>query len=172
MCTTKAPPRKLSKPSTLIAQHNNKPPSSAIKTHTQQQDTPPSKCMNLENWETMPMEDLTEIIQARAAPLKIFFPPNNDLRPPSTLLHRSAVVLLGQQVCLGQMPFCIANSIAMRVDASHAKLGNGQRSDISQSKNLTPRPSIHILELPTCQPPHIGLWVCRKNDTCSDKWEF
>lgn len=58
------------------------------------------------------MQDPAEVVQPRAAPLKIFFPPNNDLRSPNTLLHRSAVVLLGPGARLSQMPYRIANSLA------------------------------------------------------------
>lgn len=68
--------------------------------------------MDLENWETMPMHDPAEIVQPRAAPMKIFFPPNNDVRSPNTLLNRSAVVLLGAGARLSQMPHRIANSLA------------------------------------------------------------
>ena len=110
MCTTKGPtPRKL-KPPTFTTQPHAKLPRLTHTAEAQQHPALSNKIMDLEYWETMAMQAPAEIAQ-RAAPVKIF-PPNDDMRPPNTLLHRSAVVLLGPNGNLTQMPFRIANSLA------------------------------------------------------------
>ena len=50
--------------------------------------------MDLENWETIPMLG-PELVQPCAPQLRVFFPPNDDISSPNTILDRSAVVLLG-----------------------------------------------------------------------------
>lgn len=68
--------------------------------------------MELENWETMALEDPEYVNAGRNAELRIFFPPNDDIRSPNTLLNRSAVVLVGPHIRLRQMPYRIANALA------------------------------------------------------------
>lgn len=113
LCTTKGPSIKKPKPPISYSQPNTTAPQlNPVLLKSQHHSSPPRKNMDLENWETMPMQDPAEIVLPRAAPMKIFFPPNNDLRSPNTLLHRSAVVLLGAGAHLSQMPHRIANSLA------------------------------------------------------------
>ncbi|KAF3325498.1 hypothetical protein FCM35_KLT10569 [Carex littledalei] len=57
-------------------------------------EQPTAKEMDLETWETAPMLS-PNLIGIRAPELRVFFPPNDNLRSPNTLLHRSAVVLIG-----------------------------------------------------------------------------
>lgn len=58
------------------------------------------------------MEDPAHLNAGQNQELRIFFPPNDDLTPPNTLLHRSAVVLVGPGVHFRQMPHRIANALA------------------------------------------------------------
>lgn len=113
MCTTKGPSITKPRPHLPHKQPNtNTAQFKATIPKPQQHFAPLSANMDLENWETMPMQGPAEIVQPRAAPMKIFFPPNNDVRSPNTLLNRSAVVLLGAGARLSQMPHRIANALA------------------------------------------------------------
>lgn len=84
-------------------QHHHIPTENTIHPQTQ---------MDFENWETISMLS-SDLIQARAPPLKIFFPPNDGLCSPNTMLDRSAVVLLGPRAELvNQLSHRIASAIA------------------------------------------------------------
>ncbi|KAF3339330.1 Zinc knuckle [Carex littledalei] len=67
-----------------------------LKNRTTEQPTeqPTAKEMDLETWETAPMLS-PNLIGIRAPKLRVFFPPNDNLRSSNALLHRSVVVLIG-----------------------------------------------------------------------------
>ncbi|KAF3336708.1 hypothetical protein FCM35_KLT19294 [Carex littledalei] len=86
---------------------NHENPSASI----HQPATSQSVTMDLDNWETLPMLS-PNTLPARGPPLKVFFPPNDNMRSPNLLLDRSAVVLLGPGAdIVGQLPRRIAAAI-------------------------------------------------------------
>ncbi|KAF3340854.1 Zinc knuckle [Carex littledalei] len=95
------PAQKQHLPNTVTDQPNNT--TTQHHTHTQ---------MDLENWETAPMLN-PDLIGPRAPELRVFFPPNDNIRSPNTLLHRSAVVLIGPRAAtVNQFHGRVATAIA------------------------------------------------------------
>lgn len=126
--------------------HQQNPTSPLPQPQPQIQKTP----MDLEDWETAPMLS-PELIQGRAPEARVFFPPNDDVHPPNTMLNRCAIVLLGPRAAMvNQLEYRIANAIAATI---------GDRPQDFKVSKLHPAVGDLIVEFPSSIQRNLAVFV-------------